>query len=226
MKKLRWFGWECIGVLLGCVLLSACTTGPQVRLEAPAGSTVVEGWQGLIDSFALVRDFNLADYGTIVVESLDTTKTPLPSRDENTYQPTYLVLKTSSSIFVMGMKQAFLQAKYPVEPVLADPAVSSEGKVLLVRGTVVQMEPGSKALRYWVSFGAGQSRVEVSGEVVDAESGTVLAKFVHARSSGIGVWGGDYEKFLTDDIRDVGEDVGKMLLLFDKTRRQDATGQE
>lgn len=226
MKKLRWFGWKCFGVLLWCVLLSACTTGPQVRLAAPAGATVEEGWQGLIDSFALVRDFNLADYGMIVVEPLDTTKTPLPPQDENTYQPTYLVLKTSSSIFVMGMKQAFLEAKHPLEPVLVDKAVPAEGKVLLVRGTVVQMEPGSKALRYWVSFGAGQSRVEVSGEVADAETGTVLAKFVHARSSGIGVWGGDYEKFLTDDTRDVGEDVGKMLLLFDKTRRHYSSGRE
>jgi hypothetical protein len=218
MKKLRWFGGEFLGFLFGCILLTSCTTGPQVRLDAPAGATVEKGWKGLIDSFVLVRDFNVAEYGKIVVEPLDTTTTPLPPKDKNTYEPTYLVLKTSSSIFVMGMKQAFLEAKHPVEPVLSEGAAQKDGKVLIVRGTVTQMEPGSKALRYWVSFGAGQSRVEVSGEVVDAESNTVFAKFVHARSSGIGVLGGDYQKFLTDDTRDVGEDVGKMLLLFDKSR--------
>lgn len=226
MKKMVSFGWKCLGVLCGCVLLAACATGPQVVPEAPSGTRVEEGWKGLIDSFVLVRDFNVAEYGTIVVEPLDTSATPLPPRDENTYAPTYLVLKTSSSIFVMGMKKAFMEAKHSVEPVLSDDKVPAAGKVLIVRGTVTQMNPGSQALRYWVSFGAGQSRVQVSGEVVDAESGTVLARFVHARSSGIGVWGGDYQKFLTDDTGDVGEDVGKMLLLFDKTRGHSSPVQE
>jgi len=118
------------------------------------------------------------------------------------------------------MKEAFKGAKHPVEPTLSDGTGLPDGKVLVVRGKVTQMNPGSKALRYWVSFGAGQSRVEVSGEVIDALSNTVLVRFVHARSSGIGALGGDYQKFLTDDTRDVGEDVGKMLLLFDKTRGQ------
>ena len=217
MKKLRRFGWRCLCVLIGCLVLTACATGPHTRPEAPSGTNVEEDWKGLIDSFVLIRDFNLAKYEKIVVEPLDTTATPLPPKSENTYEPTYLVLKSSSDIFVLGMKEAFKEAKHPVEPALSDGKGHEGGKVLVVRGKVAQMNPGSKALRYWVSFGAGQSRVEISGEVVDAESDTVLARFVHARSSGIGVWGGDYQKFLTDDTRDVGEDVGKMLLLFDKS---------
>lgn len=214
MKKLRCFGLKCIGVLCGCLMLAACATGPQTLPETPPGVRVEANWKGLIDSFVLVRDFNVADYEKIVVEQLDTSATPLPPKGENTFEPTYLVLKTSSDIFLMGMKSAFLDAKHPVEPVLSDGTGQADGKVLVVRGKVTQMNPGSKALRYWVSFGAGQSRVEVAGEVVDAETNMVLARFVHARSSGIGMWGGDYTKFLTDDTRDVGEDVGKMLLLF------------
>ncbi|MEA5115796.1 MAG: DUF4410 domain-containing protein [Geobacteraceae bacterium] len=218
MKRLHCFGLKCCGVLFGCMLLAACTTSPQILPEAPPGAQIEKDWKNLIDSFVLIHDFNVADYTKIAVARLDTSATPLPPKDENTYKPTYLVLKASSDIFLMGMKGAFMDAKYPIEPVPLEGMGKTEGKVLVIRGKVTEMNPGSRALRYWVSFGAGQSRVEISGEVADAESNAVLARFVHARSSGIGTWGGDYEKFLTDDTRDVGEDVGKMLLLFDKSR--------
>lgn len=225
MKKICCRSWKLGGVLLGCLILAACATGPQTLPEASQGVQVEKDWRGLIDSFVLVRDFNLADYSKIVVDRLDTSETRLPPKDENTYQPTYLVLKGSSDIFVMGMKEAFLDAKHPLEPVALNDAGRTDSKVLLIRGKVTQMNPGSKALRYWVSFGAGQSRVEISGEVVDMQSNTPLARFVHARSSGIGVWGGDYQKFLTDDTHDVGEDVGKMLLFFDKAAKPPSPAQ-
>lgn len=220
MKTLHCHGWKRLGVLCGFLLVTACASGPQVLPEAPPGAQVEQDWKGLIDSFVLVRDFNLSDYTRVVVEKLDTAATPLPPKDDNTYEPTYLVLKTSSDIFLSGMRGVFRDASHPIEPVLAAEAGPDAGKVLVVRGKVTQMNPGSRALRYWVSFGAGQSRVEISGEVLDAADNTVLARFVHARSSGIGTWGGDYQKFLSDDTRDVGEDVAKMLLLFDKTRGQ------
>lgn len=220
MNTLHGYGLKCLGGLFGFLLLTGCASGPGVLPEAPPGAQVEQDWKGLIDSFVLIRDFNLSDYTKVVVEKLDTSATPLPSKDENTYEPTYLVLKTSTDIFISGMRSVFRDAKHSIEPILAADAGPDMGKALIVRGTVTQMNPGSQALRYWVSFGAGQSRVEISGEVLDAASKTILLRFVHARSSGIGVWGGDYQKFLTDDTRDVGEDVGKMLLLFDKSRGQ------
>lgn len=220
MSTLHCYGMKCLGVFCGFLLLAGCATGPQVMLEAPPGARAEQDWKGLIDSFVLVQNFNLADYTKVVVERLNTAATPLPPKDENTYEPTFLVLKNSSDIFIMGMRGVFRDARHPIEPILAVDAGPDAGKALIVRGKVTQMNPGSQALRYWVGFGAGQSRVEISGEVLDAASNTVLARFAHARSSGIGAFGGDYQKFLTDDTRDVGEDVGKMLLLFDKSRVQ------
>lgn len=218
MSTVHCYGLKCLGALFGFLLLAGCASGPGVLPEAPVGTQVEQDWKGLIDSFVLIRDFNLADYTRVVVDRLDTASTPLPPKDDNTYEPTYLVLKTSSDIFVSGMRSVFRDAGHAMEPILATDAGPAAGRELVVRGKVTQMNPGSRALRYWVSFGAGQSRVEISGEVVDAASNTILARFVHARSSGIGTWGGDYQKFLTDDTRDVGEDVGKMLIQFDKSR--------
>lgn len=81
---------------------------------------------------------------------------------------------------------------------------------LVIEGEFVNINPGSRAKRYWVGFGAGASGVGVSGKVTDA-SGKVLAEFKHRKHSGIGIGGGDYVKFLSDDTQDVGKDVGRFL---------------
>lgn len=200
-------------------LLTACAHTPTAGTAGPAAiQGVFEDWNGLIDKLEIVEPFNVNDYAKIVVLKIDTSSTPLPPKDENTYQPTTIVRTSATSIFSNGLKEGIsdeLKGK-SIEIVQSDspPGEAGDAKVLMVRGKVTEMNPGSQALRYWVGFGAGQSRVEVEGEVVDARSGRVLLKFKHARSSGIGILGGDYQKFLTDDTHDVGEDVGRMIALF------------
>jgi len=80
----------------------------------------------------------------------------------------------------------------------------------VVEGRFVTIEPGSRAKRYWGGFGAGKSGVQVAGTVKDS-SGKVLAEFTHMKNSGIGMFGGNYVKFLSDDTRDVGHDIATFL---------------
>ena len=76
------------------------------------------------------------------------------------------------------------------------------------------MNPGSRALRYFVGFGAGHSGTDFQGEVIDGGSGKVYLRFKHGRGSSIGVFGGDYEKMMSGDSKDAAEDLGKMLVKF------------
>lgn len=172
----------------------------------------VKDWNGLIDEVQVVSPFNLNDYSQIVVAKLDTSSTPLPPADENTFQPVNVVLKSSSEIFTEAMRKDSKVSLKVVGPV--ENGNQAGPGTLLVRGKVTRLDPGSQALRYWVGFGAGHSTAEVTGEVVDAQTNKPLLKFRHAKASGIGALGGDYASFMTDDLHDVGEDVGKMLLFF------------
>jgi len=88
-----------------------------------------------------------------------------------------------------------------------EPAV--EG-ALVLEGRFTEIDPGSRAKRYWGGFGAGKSGVGVEGTLKDA-TGRILATFSHRRHSGIGIGGGDYVKFLSDDTRDVGHDIAVFL---------------
>ena len=57
---------------------------------------------------------------------------------------------------------------------------------LNVTGKFIKLDPGSQNLRVWIGFGAGKSRVCISGEVTDA-NGNKLADFADCRN-GLG-WG-------------------------------------
>ena len=89
--------------------------------------------------------------------------------------------------------------------------VKAPADALVIEGDFVYMNPGSKAKRYWAGFGAGKSGVGVEGRVTD-NRGKVLAKFRHRKHSGIGLMGGNYIKFMSDDTKDVGHDIAKFLV--------------
>lgn len=212
MRRTRWNLSSLISLLLAASLLCSCAH--QTASTEPSSPGMTKDWNNLIDEVEVVQPFNLNDYSKVVVASLDTSATPLPPSGENTYQPVTVVLKSSSEIFTQAVKEQFKEADSQVAVVGPEAAVKSAPGSLLVKGKVTRMDPGSQALRYWVGFGAGRSTVEVAGEVIDLQSNKPLLKFKHAKASGIGGFGGDYQKFLTDDTHDVGEDVAKMILHF------------
>ncbi|MBV9493254.1 MAG: DUF4410 domain-containing protein, partial [Acidobacteria bacterium] len=85
---------------------------------------------------------------------------------------------------------------------------------LIIRGKVTEMDPGSRAARYWAGFGAGAARSEIEGEVIDAATGETLLRFTQQRRSGVGVYGGNYQDLMKRNLNTIGEDVGAMLRVF------------
>lgn len=85
---------------------------------------------------------------------------------------------------------------------------------LLVEGKFIEMDPGSRAKRYFAGFGAGKSGVTVEGSV--KANGTVIATFKQRRIGAIGAFGGDSMAKLVADTRDIGEDLAKFLSAWGK----------
>ena len=122
------------------------------------------------------------------------------------------VLSRINDIFIKGLKEAFenrLNIALLEKVNKNSPEISKTG-VLMIKGKVTEMNPGSFALRFWIRFGAGKTRVEMEGEVLDANTETTLLKFKHARVSARGI--AFYERVLTRDAMDVSEDIGKVLM--------------
>lgn len=188
-----------------------------LSLAAPAdakgkGASTAPGkykeWNDEIDELEVVQAFKVADYDRVVVEPFDTSSTELPDSDDNTYQPVKNVLAHAAEPFVEGLK-----GEYSAKPVeLQEKA--KEAKALIIRAKVVEMDPGSKAARYWAGFGAGAARAQITGEVVDGATGKTLLRFTQERRSGVGMMGGDYEKLMNRNLRTIGEDLAGVLKAF------------
>ena len=194
-----------------CVAAIVVATPAEARKKKDASTEPgsYKEWGPNIDEIEIVKTFKLADYSRIVVKPLETDDVRLPKEDDNTYEPVKKVLAAATEGFVKGLEE-HVETKVSVD----DKSVKSAG-TLIVRGKVVEMDPGSKAARYWAGFGAGAARAKVEGEIVDAKSGKVLARFTQERRSGVGMMGGDYVKLMNRNLGAIGEDVANLLSVFE-----------
>jgi hypothetical protein len=81
---------------------------------------------------------------------------------------------------------------------------------LVVEGQFIELDPGSRAKRYFAGFGAGKSAVGVRGAILSSE-GTTIATFEQRRVGVMGAFGGDSLGKLTSDAKSIGEDLAEFL---------------
>jgi len=93
---------------------------------------------------------------------------------------------------------------------IADGSATPPAGAIVVEGKFTEMDPGSRAKRYLVGYGAGKSGVTAEGSVKTAD-GTLLATFQQRRIGTMGIGGGDSMKKLTSDTENIGEDLAKFL---------------
>jgi hypothetical protein len=197
---------------LAVLCLAASTVFPAYAAKKGEGASTEPGsykkWGPDIDEIEIVKKFELSSYKNVVVVPMETGDTPLPPKDENTYEPVVKILGTATEAFVEGL-QKNTEAKVSVD---AKPGKGAG--TLIVRTKVEMMDPGSRAKRYWAGFGAGAARTKISGELVDAKTKEVLVRFSQERRSGFGMGGGSYEAVMTKNLRALGSDVAAILNQF------------
>jgi hypothetical protein len=202
--------WLRIALALALLALPGAAFAKDKKPAAPTTPGKYTEWGGEIDELEIVEPFRLADYSHVAVEPFDTSGTPLPETNDNSYEPARRVLAQVANSFVEGFSEALPKPQATV----VEPGKEAGPGTLVVRGKVTTMDPGSKAARYWGGFGAGAARSEISGEVVDGGSGKVLLRFLQERRSGWGLFGGDYEKLMNRNLRAIGEDLADALSHF------------
>jgi len=81
---------------------------------------------------------------------------------------------------------------------------------IVVEGKFTEMDPGSRAKRAFVGYGAGKSGVKVEGSIKTGD-GKLLATFAQRRVGVMGGFGGDSMDKLVGDTTAIGEDLAKFL---------------
>lgn len=198
--------------VLSSLLIVAAMAAPAFARGKKQPTTTEPGsyknWGPDIDELEIVKKFKASDYKNIVVQPFKTDDVKLPDKDDNTYEPVKKVLASATEGFVQGLRGAVDQ-----KVTMAEKA-SKSSDTLVIRGKVETMNPGSKAARYWGGFGAGAAATKITGEIVDARTNQVLAKFTQERRSGVGVMGGDYQELMQRNLNKIGDDVANILKAF------------
>ena len=195
------------GVLVLAFLAAPAFARPKKGAQTEPGS--YKEWREDIDEIEIISSFKLGDYQKVVVLPFDTEETPLPDKDDNTYEPVTELLADPEPSFVEALDEQ-MDGKIDV----AEGAKSKAAGTLLLRIKVDELDPGSQAARYWAGFGAGAARAKVSGELIDAASGKTLLRFTQERRSGTGWAGGSYESLMKRNLKAIGEDVALILTAF------------
>ncbi len=85
-------------------------------------------------------------------------------------------------------------------------------KALLLEGEITRLAPGSRALRYFVGFGAGRSKAQAETRFVDAQSGQPVMVIADRRVAAYGIFGGDSREHLRESFDDMARDLAKFLI--------------
>ncbi len=192
-----------LSVLLALGSVAVCDDKPKLGSH--------EDWND-IDKVEIKALFRLADYSVIKVVPFDTKDTPLPKKDDNTYEPVVQALESFNDRLLARMKD---ELEVKVERAGSETAPAADApKALIIRGKVAKMWPGSAAARFFGGFGAGRSLIEVDCEVVDEQTGKVLLVVNHAKTSGASESLG-YSRLLEKITEDLGEELSDMLERFE-----------
>jgi hypothetical protein len=179
---------------------------------APTAPGTYKDWGQDIDQIEIIKTFKMADYDKIVVEPFDTSKAPLPDQKEKWYGTLKTALAGYTGYFMESFPQE-LKAKADVQQSSSAP---KSAKTLIIRGEVEQLDPGSRAGRYFGGFGAGSASTKVAIDIIDAKSGKVLAHVNQARRSGgtFKAGGGNDLDVMRDAVHAVAKDIAHALDAF------------
>jgi hypothetical protein len=195
---------------LACLLVAGLSVPAAMAGKASTTPGKYTAWgEEEVDEIEVVKPFKFADYTGVSVAPLDTSKAP-PGEGKEAKNVQEAIAGANES-FLEGVKKGVSSfSKTAVEP------GAGSGHALVIKGVVVDMNPGSKTARSGVGFGAGAARAKLTGEVVEADTGKVLLRFTHEKRAGSGMsfGGGNSKKLMLKSAEHVGEDLGKVFKAF------------
>src|ERR1051326_5329499 len=128
------------------LLVAVCVAAPlaEARGRKPQlAPGKYKEWGPDIDSIEIVKPFKAADYEHVVVQTFDTSKTPLPDPKEKWYGTLKMMLAGYTQAFTEAFQKE-LKTKADVQ--MSDSAPKS-ARMLIIRGNVEDPDPGRRAGR-------------------------------------------------------------------------------
>lgn len=86
------------------------------------------------------------------------------------------------------------------------------GNAVVFEGAITEFNAGSRALKFFVGFGAGKAYLLVKGRLLDARTGRELATFVDRETGYRGAVGMEsYEDLFPHQAKSLGENISQFI---------------
>jgi Domain of unknown function (DUF4410) len=181
----------------------------QVRAHDPAGAG------GLIPSVrdkdaglgAIAPGFDIRAYKMIAVDGFPVAPSEIHDEEDRALAATIPPFRESE--LVRRLRKAGL---FPTVIDLSEASlVSGAEKSLRLEGVITRLARGSQAVRYFVGFGVGRSKVQAELRFVDAQTEQVLMVTADRRVGARGFGGGGSEELVRESFADMAKDLVDFL---------------
>ncbi len=151
----------------------------------------------------------LSSYDTLVIRDFTTDDAEYSNVDDeerpkiDAMKP--LLTKTISESLAKELKakKLFKNIEINGEP---------RGNTVILEGAITEFNAGSRALKFFVGFGAGKAYLKVKGRLVDAQSGKELATFVDRETGYRGaVTMESFEDLFPHQAKSLGENISQFI---------------
>jgi hypothetical protein len=164
---------------------------------------------GILNEETVMTSQRLAKYDTLVIKDFSTDGVVYDRIDDeekpkvDAMKP--LIVKNLTLSIEMAMK-----TRKMFKNVLLNSEVKENAVIL--EGSFIEFNGGSRALRFWVGMGAGKTYLKVKGRLIDAQSGKELVTFEDQETGFKGVASMDsFEDLFPHQAQSLGEHIGEYI---------------
>lgn len=196
-----------VAILLSCIGLAGCgtfqTTPTPMQTGLELRPSVEDKDAGLV---GMAPGFSLAHYQLLVVEPFKVDH--LEAKDDISPQDMqgYFHVKLLQRLQEVEVFKRILEGKVS--------EIGEQGgseKTLVLRGAIAELDPGSRALRYFVGFGAGATKAQIESQFVELDTGRIVLTTADRRAAAFGVFGGDSRQYLTESLDEMAKGLAAFL---------------
>ncbi len=164
---------------------------------------------GILNEESVATSQRLSTYDTLVIRDFSMEGVVYDNIDEEE-KPKVEALKP---LIVKNLSLS-IEAEMKKRKLFKNVAVNGDavGNAVILEGKFSELNGGSRALRFWVGFGAGKTYIKVQGRLVDALTGRELASFGDRETGYKGVASMEsFEDLFPHQAQSLGEHVGGFI---------------
>ncbi len=187
-------------IILAVLLFSCMGMMAQVKVGK------YKDWKKTIDELEVKASYDFSGRKTVILLPVETKDVKLPEKKNDNYKLVVKSLDNMTQSVAKELQKNLQKQGYKV--VVAENADVRDPEAIVLQLNWTEFDLGNRALRTWVGFGAGNAGFSTDGVFYDGDNAVIT--FSHRRISPMDLK--DYEKLAAKGVREISEDIAKMIL--------------